>query len=205
MARIGLTGILAGILAGPLTLSSAVAQDVNSAPAVRLDAAFANELRALVDVPLTHMAIGIQNARHAALSQADIDALDTQWRAEREADDKPLIAATLMSPLSLHLLKVQAASLGLFTEIFVMDAHGLNVGQSAVTSDYWQGDEAKFQKTYPVGPEAVFVDEAEYHEASGTWRAQVNLTVAAEDDAPIGAATIEVNLTELARREALTN
>jgi hypothetical protein len=46
----------------------------------------------------------------------------------------------------------------MITEMFVMDAKGLNVGQSDVTSDYWQGDEAKWQKTYGAGPGVVFVD-----------------------------------------------
>ena len=109
----------------------------------------------------------------------------------------------LTSPLSSYLTRVQAASLGLFSEIFVMDSVGLNVGQSATTSDYWQGDEAKFQKTYPVGPDAVFIDEAEFNEETGTWRAQVNLTVTDPEGNSIGAATVELNLTELQRRKLL--
>ena len=40
-----------------------------------------------------------------------------------------------------------------------MDAMGLNVAASDVTSDYWQGDEAKFKKTYAVGSGAIFIDE----------------------------------------------
>ncbi len=83
-----------------------------------------------------------------------------------------------------------------------MDDKGLNVGQSAITSDYWQGDEAKFKKTYPAGQNAVFIDAPEYREGSDTWHAQLNLTVHGQDGAAIGAATVEVNLTELARRRA---
>ena len=84
-----------------------------------------------------------------------------------------------------------------------MDDKGLNVGQSSITSDYWQGDEGKFQKTYPEGADAVFIDEAELNEDTKTWRAQVNLTVVDEAKKPIGAVTVEVNLTELARRKGL--
>ena len=78
---------------------------------------------------------------------------------------------------------------------------GLNVGQSSVTSDYWQGDEDKFQKTFQVGPDAVFIDEPEYHDETKTWRVQVNLTIVdPATKAAIGAATAEINLTELQRR-----
>jgi len=149
------------------------------------------------------MSIKAQNELRGNPSQSEIDALDQQWRAEREADDQPLIAATLSAPLSIYLLRIQANSLGLYPEIFVVDSSGLNVGQSAVTGDYWQGDEAKFQETFPVGPDAVFIDEAEWDEDRLIWRAQLNMTVAdPETGRAIGAATVEFNLTELERRSA---
>lgn len=153
--------------------------------------------------PIVALSINAQNDLRGTLSQTDIDALDNQWVKEREADDKPLISATLSAPLSIYLLRVQAGSLGLYPEIFVMDANGLNVGQSAITGDYWQGDEAKFQETFPNGSGAVFIDEAEWDEDLMIWRAQLNLTVQdPETGKPIGAATVEFNLTELQRRQA---
>lgn len=152
--------------------------------------------------PIVALSVNAQNHLRGSLSQADIDALDNQWVTEREAEDKPLISATLSAPLSIYLLRVQAGSLGLYPEIFVMDANGLNVGQSAITGDYWQGDEAKFQKTFPNGSGAVFIDEAEWDEDRMIWRAQLNLTVDdPETGKPIGAATVEFNLTELQRRQ----
>ncbi|WP_218119510.1 hypothetical protein [Roseospirillum parvum] len=160
------------------------------------------EVRDWLSAETVFLVLEARNAEHANIGQAEIDALDQQWRAERESDDQPLIAAVLNGPLSTYLTQIQAASLGLFSEIFVVDTKGLNAGQSAITSDYWQGDEAKFQNTFPVGPDAVFIDEAELHEGSRTWRAQLNLTIARDQQA-VGAATVEINLTELARRRAL--
>ncbi|CAN0602134.1 unnamed protein product, partial [Ectocarpus sp. 12 AP-2014] len=114
----------------------------------------------------------------------------------------PLISATLSTPLSSYLTRIQASALGLYTEMFIVDAKGLNVGQSAITGDYWQGDEAKYENTFLVGPDAVFIDEAEWDEDWQIWRAQLNLSIPNEDGTrAIGAATIEVNLTELARRQ----
>lgn len=159
------------------------------------------EMRERIVQPVTILSILAANKAHEGVDQATIDKMDASWKAEAETDDQPLIAEILSSPLSNYLLYIQAGSAGLYTEIFVMDKFGLNVGQSSVTSDYWQGDEGKFQKTYNVGPDAVFIDEAEFHEETKTWRTQVNLTVV--DPATkesIGAVTIEFNLTELQRR-----
>lgn len=161
---------------------------------------FIAEIREWATAPVVLSALKSRNEGAGQLAQAEIDALDKQWRAETEKDDQPLITSVLANPLSSFLYRVQASSVGLFTEVFVMDRNGLNVGQSAVTSDYWQGDEAKFQKTAGVGPGAVFVDEPEYHDGTHTWRAQINLTIDNEAGQAIGAITVEVNLTELERR-----
>ncbi|WP_245164937.1 hypothetical protein [Stappia sp. 28M-7] len=167
-----------------------------------VDDAFIAQTREWLANPIVALSINAQNELRGNLSQAEIDALDQQWVAERESNDKPLISATLSAPLSIYLLRVQAKTLGLYTEIFVMDANGLNVGQSSITGDYWQGDEAKFQKTFPNGANAVFLDEPEWDGDRKIWVAQLNLTIADETSKPIGAATVELNLTELARRAA---
>lgn len=163
--------------------------------------AFIDSLRQELLQPVTILSVNASNKRHEGVQQAEIDGLDNTWKAEAESEDQPLIAEILSSPLSSYLLYTQAKSAGLFTEIFVMDKFGLNVGQSSVTSDYWQGDEGKFQKTYDVGPDAVFIDEAEFHDETKTWRTQVNFTIVdPATQAPVGAVTAEINLTELQRR-----
>ncbi len=193
---------VAGLLATTFPSSLAAQTDAPD-PAQLMTPAFVESVREWLSNPIVQLSVSAQNTLRGQLAQAEIDALDKQWRAEREADDKPLISATLTAPLSSYLLRVQAGDTGLFTEIFVMDANGLNVGQSAITGDYWQGDEAKFQKTFPVAADAIFIDEAEWDEDRKIWRAQLNLTIADETSGKaIGAATVEVNLTELQRRSA---
>lgn len=159
-------------------------------------------IREWSSTPVVRLTLAELNRRQTGLDRATIDALDKQWRDERKADDQPLITAVLSSPLSGYLLRIQAASAGLFTELFVITAKGLNAGQSSVTSDYWQADEAKFQKTYDVATDAVFVDAPEFHEETATWRCQINMTLTDAAGARIGALTAEVNLTELERRAA---
>ena len=162
---------------------------------------FVEGLRQKLQQPVAILSITASNKNHEGVQQAEIDKMDAAWKSEAKSDDEPLIAEILSSPLSSYLLYTQAKSAGLFTEIFIMDKFGLNVGQSSVTSDYWQGDEAKFQKTFAVGPDAVFIDKPEFDEDTKTWRAQVNLTIVdPASKTAIGAATAEINLTELQRR-----
>jgi hypothetical protein len=73
-----------------------------------------------------------------------------------------------------------------------MDDKGLNVGQSSMTSDYWQGDEAKWQKTYAVGADAFHVSEVEFDESSQSYQVQISTTIS-QDGQPIGAITLGVN------------
>lgn len=189
-----------------LGLAAPVAQ---AEPANKPDAAalitpnVLKEIRGFIDTDIVRVSIEAQNKRLTDLKQDRIDALDKQWRAERESADKPLIAATLSNPLSVYLSRVQGRSLGLYAEIFVMDKNGLNVGQSSVTSDFWQGDEAKFQKTYDVSGDAVFIDKPEWDDDAKIWRGQVSFTVVdPASKKSMGAVTVEFNLTELARRTA---
>lgn len=160
-----------------------------------------DEVRQWAGSPVVLMTLEASNARYAGIDQAGIDALDKQWLAEREVEDQPLITAVLSSPLSNYLTRIQADSQGLFTAIFVMDGSGLNAGQSAITSDFWQGDEAKFQNTYKVGPDAVFIDEVEMNEDTGAEIRQLNMSIA-QDGKVVGAITVDVNITELRRRHA---
>ena len=140
-------------------------------------------------------AIKAQNATTAGYDQGKIDALDKQWRAEVGASDKPLITATLGTAASKFLAAKREASSGLFSEIFVTDAKGLNVAQSDVTSDYWQGDEAKWQDSFGKGAGAIQLGDVEQDESSQAYQSQVSMTIVdPADGKPIGAITVGVNV-----------
>lgn len=178
---------LAVLLAGLLATGIAAAQDFDAAARRFVE----GTLRGWLADPLVVQAIKTQNAEHAKLTQADIDALDRTWRAETKAAAKPLIGRVLGNALSKYLAGREQSSGGLVTEIFVMDNRGLNVGQSDLTSDYWQGDEDKWQKTYLVGPGTVFVDKVEMDESTQRFQVQVSTTIVdPADGKAIGAVTV---------------
>ena len=89
-----------------------------------------------------------------------------------------------------HLRTHVAEAGGRITEVFVMDARGLNVASSAITSDYWQGDEAKWIDTYMKGADAIHVSEVEFDESAQTYQMQVSMSVTdPASGAVIGAVT----------------
>lgn len=159
-------------------------------------------VRSKLEQDIVIMSIQSQNNKFIALSSKEIDDMDKQWRKERESDDQPLIAETLASPVSSYLKQVQIRSRGLYDAIFIMDKNGLNVGQSAITSDFWQGDEAKFEKTFGTGENTVFIDDPEYDKDIGIWISQLSFTIF-HNSKLIGTATVDINLTELHRRSLL--
>lgn len=144
--------------------------------------------------PVVVSAIKAQNQQHADLSQSEIDNLDKTWRAESENSGGPLISKVTSNSLSDFLREIKENEDGLVTEVFVMDDKGLNVGQSDITSDYWQGDEAKWQKTYSAAPSTMFVDEVELDESTQSFQTQISIAVTdPETGKNIGAVTIGVD------------
>ena len=181
------------IVFGALT-TAALANDF----APQISKELAEKIKPWLSDPAVVEAVKAQNAKTGGLSDADIDKLDKQWRAEAKGGGGPLVNEVVGNALSTFLKGKKEASGGLYSEIFVMDAKGLNVGTSDVTSDYMQGDEGKWQKTYPVGPDAVFIDEVEFDDSSKAFQSQVSTTVV--DPAtgkPIGAITIGINVEKL--------
>lgn len=167
---------------------------------------FADELQSLAGGQIAEIAasaeiisaVKAQNTETAGYDQGKIDELDKTWRAEADAVDQPMIDAVLDNDLSAYLADLQSNSGGLFTEIFVMDSKGLNVGQSDVTSDYWQGDEAKWKDTFPAGKGAVHLGELEKDDSTQQLQSQVSVSVTDPDTGEnIGAVTFGVNVENL--------
>lgn len=171
------------------------AEDEFTAP---LTALATTDIAAIANDPVVISAILAQNAVTASYDQAKIDELDKQWRAEVDAASKPLIDATLANAASQYLKGVQDASAGKYTEIFVMDAKGLNVAQSSLTSDYWQGDEDKFTASFGAGAGGVHVGDVEQDESTQVFQSQVSVAISdPATGAVIGAITVGVDVSML--------
>ncbi len=145
-------------------------------------------------------AIRLQNEQHAELTAAEIDELDKAWRAEiaSEGNDRPFVQRVMDNAASKFLKQQQRQANWMIVEIIVMDAKGLNVALSTPSSDYWQGDEDKHQKTFQAGTDEPFIDAVEYEAETGLLLSQVNRTLFdPTTGAPIGAVTVSVNMNKL--------
>lgn len=183
--RLPAVAVLAALAATP-----SAATDFGAAMQTYLDA----EILDWAQSPEIVEAILGQNVAHAGLDQAGIDALDLAWRAEIGAATTPTIDPVLQNEAADFLRAQVAASGGRITEVFIMDMHGLNVAASAMTSDMWQGDEAKFTDTYGMGPGAVHFSDVELDESTQRYQAQISLTIVDPGTGePIGAMTVGID------------
>lgn len=157
-----------------------------------------NEIRSWASSSILVDAINAQNERTEGYDQGMIDQLDLAWRAEIGTSSTPTITPVLNNAAAEFLRGQVTASGGRVTEIFIMDAHGLNVAASAMTSDMWQGDEAKHAQTYSVGPDAVHFGDVELDESTQSYQGQISLTITdPKSGLAIGAMTIGIDAESL--------
>ena len=177
------------------TLATAAAAD-DFTPA--MEEFYRSEARSLTGAQVLIDAINAQNSQTAAYDQARIDELDQAWRAEVGSASSPTIDPVLTNAASDYLRSQVAAFGGRVTEIFVMDAQGLNVAASDITSDYWQGDEEKYSETYPKGPNAMHLSDVELDDSTQRYQGQISVTITDPSTGePIGAMTIGVDAESL--------
>lgn len=135
-------------------------------------------------------AVKAQNAKK--LTAAQVQALDEQWTAGKA---EALVKQVTTGACADRLRALVATNAG-YGETFVMDQQGALVCATAKTSDYWQGDEAKWQRAYNDGKGAVFIDRPKFDDSSAQRLAQISVPVV-EDGAAIGAITIGVAVDKL--------
>lgn len=180
------------LLSAPLVAAASLAQAVDAPPAMRTFVE--TDVMSWAQSAQVIGAVIAQNGETAGADEAQIIEWDNTWRAQVGQAEQPFISDVMGRDLSSFLAEQVSASGGRITEIFVMDALGLNVAASGVTSDYWQGDEAKYSESFGKGTGAVFVDAVEFDESSQTYQGQISVSLT--DPATgqvVGAMTIGLN------------
>lgn len=138
-------------------------------------------------------AINAQNTANAKLTNIQINTMDNGWS---DRSDKKLIDSKMNNPLSTFLRQKKEAGNGTIFEIFVFDNHGLNVGETDLTQDFNQGDEAKYWKTFGTASDAIFIDKVAVDDGKNV--SQVSVTIKdPKTGKAIGAATIGIDVDKL--------
>ena len=131
-----------------------------------------------------------QNDQH--LKMAEIVRRDQAWMAGK-AD--PLVRQITTGQCADRLRQLTSQS-PMYGETFVMDNQGALVCASEKTSDYWQGDEAKWTKSFNEGKGAVFIDRPRLDESTHERLAQISLPIY-DGGKVIGAMTIGIDITKI--------
>lgn len=105
-------------------------------------------------------------------STAEIQRKDKEWMSNPQAP----LRKTLSQSACAQRLREMTKDDPLIVEVILMDAQGANVCVSKETSDYWQGDEAKFHKTFSDGKD-IFVDEPAFDASANVYALQLSVLV----------------------------
>jgi hypothetical protein len=150
-----------------------------------------NTLAPIGTDPIIIEAVKAENAKGKSMDE--IKAMDEKWKNTAGVAD--FMRSLMDSACGKHIREFQKSQ-PYFSEIFVMDNQGANVAMTDKTTDYWQGDEAKFQKSFNNGAGAVFVDEVEFDESTQTYLVQVSVPVM-DGDKAIGSITFGIDVEQV--------
>lgn len=133
-----------------------------------------------------------QNDKKVSLD--DIKKTDKEWL---DAEDELAIHKEKLNNDCAKELKKIVKKLEVVGEAFVMDDQGANVGQNVLTSDYWQGDEPKWQNSFAKGKGGVEFGKAELDKSSNMVLQQVSLPIIAQDGTVIGAVCLGLKVEKI--------
>jgi hypothetical protein len=142
--------------------------------------------------PAIVAAVKAQNAKRVTAAQ--VKTHDEQWAAGK-ADT--LVKQVTTGACADHLRTLVAANKA-YGESFIMDNQGALVCATARTTDYWQGDEAKWQRAFNSGKGDVFIDRPKFDDSSAQRLAQISVPVL-ENGAAIGAITVGLSIEKLGK------
>jgi hypothetical protein len=131
-------------------------------------------------------AVKKQNAKEIKIQQ--IQAVEMGWVLDE--DDNPRMRALLHCACADRLREASSADSS-YRELMVMDNQGALVCCSAKTSDYWQGDEAKWQNAFAEGRGDIFVDKMKFDESTGVILIQVSVPIR-DGDQVVGVLTVGI-------------
>lgn len=138
--------------------------------------------------PVLVAAVKAENAKSKTLDE--IKRLDKEWMATPGI--APFMKEMMESDAARQLIKF-AKGHDYCAEMFVTDNQGANVAMIDKTSDYWQGDEAKFVKCFNGGESRIYIADVIFDESSQVYAVQISVPVN-DNGTAIGVLVITVNV-----------
>lgn len=146
--------------------------------------------------PIVIQAVKEQNAYHENFSINDKRKLDLLWQQEKRKITSPLTDRVLEKPLSKYLMQIKEDSNGLYTEIIIIDSYGLNVGQTGISSHYWQEEQQKWINTFQNRSFATYVSDLYFNDTTEHFQVEIAFMLLS-GDIPIGVVYVGVDIERL--------
>lgn len=157
---------------------------------------FGEQILAGIGKSNTDIITAVRAQNKILVSLSEIKQRDQVWR--KESDINPFMWNLMHNDCAFALAKLEY-TYRFIVESFVMDKQGALVCLSHKTSDYWQGDEAKFTESYKNGQGSLHYGEVEYDSSSDEIMVQISVPVMSGAQA-IGAITFGISLDRWERR-----
>lgn len=133
-----------------------------------------------------------QNALKVTMEE--INKIDAAWQ---KAESELLIQKEKLNNACAQEIRRITQGHPELVEVFAMDDQGANVGQNALTSDYLQGDEPKWQNSFNKGQGGLDAPAAKLDKSSNIRLQQISLPLIDADGTVVGAVTWGVNIAAL--------
>lgn len=152
----------------------------------------ADKLLAQCTNPVFMKAVAAQNDKK--MPADEIKKIDDEW--QKAESELPIQKEKMTNECATEITKLVGV-LKVIGETFVMDNQGGNVGQNALTSDYWQGDEPKWTKSYNAGKGGVDISEPKFDKSANSVEQKVSLPIIDASGAVIGAVSWGIRIDQL--------
>jgi len=141
--------------------------------------------------------VKVQNAANISISEEEMKKLDHQWKEEVKTNKHDLVTKTLNKDASKFLKNVVAESKGLISEIFIMDAKGLDVAKSGITSSMYRGDKPKFKTPFEGAQGTTFIGDIDFDESAQQYLVQGAIAITDENKRNVGVVVVGFNAEKL--------
>tara|TARA_Y100000296_G_scaffold22821_1_gene26977 strand:+ start:588 stop:1154 length:567 start_codon:yes stop_codon:yes gene_type:complete len=151
-----------------------------------------DDIKSIENNPVIINHIIASNKMSRDISNSEIALKDNQWRRELITNQYNFINSVLNADASRELKKIKNNRSNTYGEIFIMNNKGLTIAMTQPTSDYWQGDEAKWQETFPANGQSFHLGDVEFDESAQAFTAQVSAPIKNSARENIGAITFGI-------------
>ena len=136
----------------------------------------------------------VREQNKSAMTMEQIQKLDQEWI--HGTIPEAFVQGLLTNPCAVRLKEFEKA-IPSALESFVMDDQGALVCTTKKTSDYYQGDEAKWQDAFKAAKGAIVTGKRQYDESTKSTLVHVSTPILYEGK-NIGAIAVGISLTKLA-------